>query len=113
MNIFKREIIRIFAATVFSFALLLPSAIQFAHTFEGHEHKACTEFSTHIHKKQLDCSICDFHFSIFNYTPQELPEFAVLDGFQKNETVYFLPEFKLHSTHYFLRGPPQFLDFLA
>ncbi len=113
MNIFKKEIIRNLSATIFSFALLFPTAVKFAHTFEGHEHKACTEFSTHIHKKQLDCSICDFHFSIFDFTPQELPEFAVLNSFQKTETVYLLPEFNLNTTHYFLRGPPLFLDFLS
>ena len=108
MNLFTKQIVKVFSAAIFAVALLLPTAVKFAHTFEGHEHKPCTELSTHIHQKQLDCSICDFHFSIFNFTPQEFPEFAVLHSFQKTETVYLLPEFKLNSTHYFLRGPPLF-----
>lgn len=108
MTIFKKEILRILTVTIFSFALLFPTAIKFAHTFEGHEHQACTDFSVHIHKKQLDCSICDFHFSIFNFTPQELPEFAVLNGFHKTETIYLLPKFNQNTSHYFLRGPPLF-----
>ncbi|SRX73573.1 hypothetical protein [Aequorivita antarctica] len=103
-----KEILRIFTVAIFSLALLLPTAVKFAHTLEGHEHQACTDFSVHIHKKQLDCSICDFHFSIFDFKPQELPEFSVLNGFQKTETVYLLPKFNKNTSHYFLRGPPQF-----
>ncbi|MBK5212436.1 MAG: hypothetical protein JJE55_02095 [Flavobacteriaceae bacterium] len=108
MKVLKKEILRIVTAAIFSFALLLPTAVKFAHTFEGHEHKACTESSTHIHKKQLDCSICDFHFSIFDFKPQEITEFALLNGFQKTKTVYLLPKFIQNTSHYFLRGPPQF-----
>ncbi len=108
MKQFKTEIVKVFWAAIFALALLLPTAVKFAHTFEGHEHQTCTDFSTHFHKKQLDCSICDFHFSIFDFKTQELPEFAVLNGFQKTETVYLFPEFELSTTHYFLRGPPLF-----
>lgn len=106
MNVLKKNIIQIFAATIFSLALLFPTAVQFAHTFEGHEHKACTEISTHLHEKQLDCSICDFHFSIFNFTPTELPDFVVFHSFNIIETAYLIPELSLNSRHYFLRGPP-------
>lgn len=108
MNFLKKEILRIVTVAIFSFALLLPTAVKFVHTFEGHEHEACTDFSVHIHKKQLDCSICDFHFSIFDFKPQELPEFAILNGFQKIETNYLLPKFNQNTSHYFLRGPPLF-----
>ncbi len=106
MTVFKKNVIQIIAATIFSFALLFPTFIQFAHTFEDHKHEACTDFSTHFHEKQLDCSVCDFHFSIFNFTPQQLPAFVVIEGFQKTETVYLFPEFNQKTTHYFLRGPP-------
>lgn len=108
MNFLKKEILRIVTVAIFSLALLLPTAVKLAHTFEGHEHKACTDFSVHIHKKQLDCSICDFHFSIFDFKPQEVPEFAILHCFQKTETVYLLPKFNKITSHYFLRGPPLF-----
>jgi hypothetical protein len=108
MKILKKDILQILAATIFSVALLLPTAVSFAHSFDGHEHKACTDLSTHLHEKQLDCSICDFHFSIFNFTPQQLPEFVVFHIFESVETEYLLPEFSLNSSHYFLRGPPLF-----
>ena len=103
---FKKEILKIISAAIFSLALLLPTAVKFAHTFEGHEHKACTDLSTHLHEKQLDCSICDFHFSIFDFTPQQNTEFIAQEEFQKTETLYFLANFSLNSTHYYLRGPP-------
>ncbi|AFL82236.1 hypothetical protein Aeqsu_2786 [Aequorivita sublithincola DSM 14238] len=106
MKFFKKEIIQISISTIFSLVLLFPTAVKLAHTFEGHEHQACTDFSVHIHKKQLDCSICDFHFSNFNFTPQELPEFAVLNGFHITETIYLLPKFNKNTSYYFLRGPP-------
>lgn len=106
--ILKKEILNIISAAIFSLALLFPTAIKLAHAIEGHEHEACVDFSVHIHKKQLDCSICDFHFSIFSFETQNLPEFAILNSFHRTETIYLLPEFSLNETHYFLRGPPQF-----
>jgi len=108
MKYLKKKILRIVTVAIFSLALLLPTAVKLAHTFEGHEHKACTDFSVHIHKKQLDCSICDFHFSIFDFTPQEQPEFLVYHSFQHIDTVYLIPELDLNLNNYFLRGPPLF-----
>ncbi len=105
MNL-KKEIFRIILAAIFSLALLFPTAVKLAHTFENHDHEVCTDFTVHIHKKQLDCSICDFHFSIFSFETQTLPEFAILNSFHKTETIYLLPEFSLNEIHYFLRGPP-------
>lgn len=104
----KREILKIIAASIFALALLLPTVVQFAHSFEGHKHEACIDISTHFHEKQLDCSICDFHFSIFNFTPQQFAELVIQEGFQKTEIPYFVADFTLNSTHYFLRGPPLF-----
>lgn len=108
MIFLKKEIARFLMASIFSLALLLPTVVQLAHTFEGHEHKACTNISTHLHEKQLDCSICDFHFSIFTFTPQELPEFVVYHSFNQTEIIYLLPEFTSKPAAYFLRGPPLF-----
>lgn len=104
--ILKKEIFKIVSAAIFSLVLLFPTAVKVAHTFENHEHEVCIDYSVHIHQKRLDCSVCDFHFSIFNFTPQQLPELTVLQGFKKTETVYLLPEFSVSSTFYFLRGPP-------
>ncbi len=105
---FKKEIFKIISAAIFSLVLLLPTAVNFAHSFEGHEHKACTDLSTHLHEKQLDCSICDFHFSFFDFTPQQHSEFLAKEEIQKAETFYLLPDFSLNTTHYYLRGPPLF-----
>jgi hypothetical protein len=108
MTFFKKKILQIITVAFFSFALLLPTAVKFAHTLEGHEHLACTDFSVHLHKKQLDCSICDFHYSIFDFKPQEIPDFVVFHSFQHIDTVYLIPGFNLNPKHYFLRGPPLF-----
>lgn len=104
--IFKKEIFKFVYAAIFSLAVLFPSAIKFAHTFENHKHEVCEDVTTHLHQKQLDCSICDFHFSIYNFTPLQLAEITVLQSFQKTESVYLFPEFKLNSSYYLLRGPP-------
>ena len=105
MNL-KKEIFKIILAAIFSLALLFPTAVKIVHAFEGHHHEVCTDFSVHIHKKQLDCSICDFHFSIFSFETQELPEFVVTHSFHETKTIYLLPEFTINEVHYFLRGPP-------
>ena len=106
MNFLKKEIYKIILAVIFSLALLFPTAVKLAHTIEGHNHEVCTDFTVHIHKKQLDCSICDFHFSIFSFETQAPSNFATQNSFHKIETIYLLPEFSLNEIHYFLRGPP-------
>lgn len=106
--ILKKEILKIILAAIFSLALLFPTAVKFAHTFEDHDHEVCTDFSVHIHKKQLDCSICDFHFSIFSFEVQKLPEFVVINCLYKTKDLYLHPEFTTNKAYYFLRGPPLF-----
>ena len=107
MRVFKIHIIQHLTATIFSLSLLFPSFIQFAHTFDDHKHELCTDISTHIHQQELDCSICDFHFSTFNFTPQQYPELAVTHGFQIAETYFQLSKFEKSTSYYYLRGPPQ------
>ncbi|PVW13850.1 hypothetical protein [Marixanthomonas spongiae] len=86
--------------------LLFPSAVQFAHIFEGHDHKPCSEITTHLHEKQLDCTLFDFHFSNFSYSVAEYPEFYSLDEPSKLETRYCPVEVSANSATYFVRGPP-------
>ncbi len=102
----KKEIFKFIFAAIFSLALLFPSFVQLAHTFEDHKHEVCIDFSVHIHKKQLDCSIYDFHFSLFNFEVDPPFKFAATNSFQTTETHYLLPEFTINAVHYFLRGPP-------
>lgn len=106
MSFLKSQITQFLTATIFSIALMLPAAVQFAHSFEGHKHEVCTDVSSHIHEKQLDCSIFDFHFSIFNFNPQELPEVVTIHSFQNTETLYILPKIEGEYAAYYLRGPP-------
>lgn len=105
---FRHKPIKIFIAAIFSLALLLPIATQAVHALDGHKHEVCIDFSAHLHKKQLDCSICDFHFSIFDFKVQELPEFSGLNIFQKIDSSTLFPETSTFLSHFFLRGPPLF-----
>lgn len=106
MRIFKHNIVQFFIAAVFSVALMLPSVVQFTHSFDDHKHEVCTDVSAHIHQKQLDCSIYDFHFSIFNFSPQELHKLVIIHVFETTQTIYFLPKIEEKSLTYLLRGPP-------
>ncbi|WCC43481.1 hypothetical protein PJJ26_06620 [Tenacibaculum finnmarkense] len=65
--------------------LLLPSVIQFVHTFENHKHTICTSIDEHhFHEQELDCSLDDFHFQVFSYTAAS--NYAVIpQHFYKNK----------------------------
>lgn len=64
---YKKQIVKSIASLVLLLALMLPTAIQFIHLFEGHEHTACTEQKTHIHESTPKCEICSFHLTSFDY----------------------------------------------
>ena len=107
----KNKAYIIIIASIFSFAILFPTAIQTAHAahaFDGHEHQVCHDLTSHIHKKQLDCSICDFHFTIFDFTPQQPIEFLAEVEFLKALNLYRSTAQIADLTHFFLRGPPLF-----
>lgn len=105
---FRLKPIKIFIATIFSFALLFPIVIQSIHAFDGHEHQVCNDYTSHIHKTQLDCSICDFHFYIFDFKPLQIPEFIGITSNFKIQTEYHVSEIIADTPHFFLRGPPLF-----
>lgn len=63
----KKQFGKNLLALVLFAALLLPTAVQFFHILEGHEHITCSEKTTHIHKSVTTCDICDFHLVSFNY----------------------------------------------
>lgn len=105
---FREQLFRKITSIAFVLALLMPTMVQFAHALEGHEHKVCNNFSTHIHKTKLNCAVCDFHFSTFNYSPENLFAFNKIETFQKTEIEYFFTETTSSSFHYLLRGPPLF-----
>ena len=88
-------------------ALMLPTAIQFFHMFEGHDHITCSEKITHIHKSITKCDICDFHlaasnYDIANYPDLLLPKIPV--KIETNFTSLQFHSFKITNTQ--LRAPP-------
>ncbi|MBT8274673.1 MAG: hypothetical protein KJO39_00880 [Bacteroidia bacterium] len=87
-------------------ALLFPAGVQMAHTLEGHDHPTCTEYNTHIHEKQLDCSLCDFQISVFDFNP-DFSEYLVtsIENF-KSEIGRVELNSSSHTGFISLRGPP-------
>lgn len=98
----------IIIATIFSFALLFPIAIQSAHAFDIHEHQECNDITTHFHKKQFDCSICDFHFQSFDFKPFQFPEFVAPTEQLELAKCYQRSEIFAGIHLFYLRGPPLF-----
>lgn len=94
-------------AIIFTFLIFFPIGIQASHALNNHQHEICTEYESHLHQTQLDCNICDFHFSTFNFKPASLP--VVIVEVQIEKKLDFSSNFtpKNFSIHFYLRGPPQ------
>lgn len=102
----RHKLFKVIVAAIFSLALLLPIATQTFHALQGHQHEVCVDFSSHLHEKQLDCSICDFHHSNFDFKLYNYSELIVFSTFHKVESVVVLINSSTSTTHYYLRGPP-------
>lgn len=102
----KKNIQSSIFAVLFGLTLLFPSVLQLAHTLEGHEHATCTNTATHIHEKNVDCSLCDFHFSSFHYDFTTFENFIVSEFFLKLQTGIISSEKNQISHSFYLRGPP-------
>lgn len=107
----KKYVISHFFSGLLTLVFLFPSILQFEHLFESHEHKVCKENTVHIHQKNLDCSIYDFHFSAFNFqlishNVSAAQKADLLRPSCKDEKI-------VKTTRYYptLRGPPSNLDF--
>ncbi len=106
---YKKQIGKNILALLLFTALMLPTTVQFFHMLEGHDHVACTEKSTHIHKTIHKCEICSFHFASFNYNVAEYPDLLLTKAPVKAEVN--LDPLQLHSfkiTNTQLRAPPIF-----
>ncbi|MFT5436973.1 MAG: hypothetical protein ACI840_001625 [Ulvibacter sp.] len=106
---YKKQIGKNIAALLLFAALMLPTATQFFHMFEGHEHIACTENTTHIHKSVVECEICSFHLVSFNYDIVEYPELLLPKipvKIEANFDSLQYHSFKISNTQ--LRAPPIF-----
>lgn len=106
---YKKQIGKNITALLLFVALMLPTAIPFIHMFDGHEHIACAEKTTHIHKSVVTCEICSFNLASFNYDIAEyrellLPKIPV--KLEANFTSLQYHSFKITNTQ--LRAPPIF-----
>lgn len=88
-------------------AFAFPSAVQFSHALEGHEHTPCTEVTTHMHEDLPECQVCDFHLATFNYEILEYPDFIVYKVPSKRvKTISSGLSNKFYFTNTQLRAPP-------
>ncbi|RMA64500.1 hypothetical protein [Ulvibacter antarcticus] len=94
------------SAIVATLVFLFPTAMQVAHSLEGHHHEECHEVSTHIHAKKLDCNINDFHFSSFTFELAIYSESRLNVSISTPTILYFSSEKDTPHFHYTLRGPP-------
>jgi len=87
--------------------LVFPSAFNFIHQFESHNHFECSENKAHIHVLSSECQSCDFNLLSFNY---ELYEYSELIKFSFSKTKVFdtdLVKVKFYNYNYKqLRAPP-------
>ena len=103
---FEQNIFVKFFSLMLVVILLFPSAIQLAHTEDSHDHPVCTDFSTHMHETELDCSLCDFQVSIFAFDTEK-PGQDLLNS-QNFRQIHSAPKslYLISSETTSLRGPP-------
>ena len=106
---FKKQFGKYLLALVLFVALTIPTAIQFFHMLEGHEHTACNDKTTHIHDSISKCEICTFHITSFDYDLAKYPDLLVSEISVrvdlKFKSLHF-HSFNLNNTQ--LRAPPIF-----
>ena len=106
---YKKQIGKNITALLLFVALMLPSAIQFIHMFEGHDHVACTEQTTHLHETVVKCDVYNIHLASFNYDIVEYPNLSLPKIYvEKKVNFAFLQyhSFIINNTQ--LRAPPIF-----
>ena len=107
---YRKQISKNLLALLLFAALLLPTAVQFLHIFEAHEHINCSENTTHIHESITKCDICDFHLVSFNYDIASYPDLLLASIYVRadiNFTSLQFHSFKLTNTQ--LRAPPNLI----
>ena len=62
------------------FVLTAPNIIQFAHTFEEHNHIVCnSENETHLHELEIDCSGFHYYSNVLSYQVSQEYNFLFQD----------------------------------
>ena len=106
---YKKQIGKNITALLLFVALMLPSAIQFIHMFEGHDHVACTKQTTHLHETVVKCDIYSIHLASFNYDIAEYPNLLLPKIYvEKKINFAFLQYHSFIISNTQLRAPPIF-----
>ncbi len=106
-----KQIFKVFTALLLVFALMLPTAIQFSHIYENHEHVICNDDqSIHYHEAVPDCSVCHFHQQSFNYDLISYIEIIEIYNTKKTEDHFSSSLHSLKINRPQLRGPPSILS---
>lgn len=97
-----------YSVVVLTLLILLPTSIQLFHAFEKHEQSICNELTTHIHVQEIDCSICDFKISTYNYSFTNLLEHYIVKHNLEYADYYKSKKHNSIKPIFSLRGPPLF-----
>ncbi len=105
----KKQFGKNLVALLLFVALMVPTAVQFFHMFEAHEHTACSENATHVHQSATKCDVCDFHLASFNYDIAKYPDLElpkISEEVNLNFASLNFQPFKISNAQ--LRAPPIF-----
>ena len=106
---YKKQIGKSITAFLLFVALMVPSAIQFIHMFEGHDHVACTEQATHLHETVVKCDVYSIHLASFNYDIAEHPNLLLPKVYVEKKVSFAFLQYQsylINNTQ--LRAPPVF-----
>jgi len=104
-----KNILKIIISIALTVIILFPLVTQFFHVLEGNQHIVCTDNSTHLHKSESDCNICDFNYTPFIYEP--LPELVNKTSIEFNTKIknsYNYLYFSKYNLSKKLRAPPYY-----
>lgn len=104
---YKKQLGTYIGSLMLLVALMLPTAIQFFHSFEEHEQIDCTEQEAHVHKTITKCEVCSFHLASFDYEIATYPDLSLPEIHELINADYTsaqLDSFNTTSTQ--LRAPP-------
>lgn len=107
MLVLRKQIVTSVIAAKLALVLMFPLIVQFVHSLEKHDHGVfCNDKSLHFHKKNIDCKVCDFHFTTFTYNLTEYTDFSPRIYFDKIEVIFLGIHQSFNPTNNQLRGPP-------
>ena len=104
----NKKVLHTILSVLTSVILLLPIAVQFVHILEEeHEHIVCkSENIQHLHKVELDCSVCHFHQHVVTVFHFQLIDFTSIKTI-KNAPISLNHVWSNYQIQYsFTRGSP-------